>query len=138
MILSHTAEYALQATLFLAEVAEDRLYRVNEIADSLRVPRNYLSKTLHTLTRAGVLTSMRGPQGGFRLAIPAEELTLQEVIRHFHQFEGERRCLLGMENCGEGEGCAAHARWEGVALMVEAFFQETTIGQLSTDRQGPG
>ncbi len=138
LILSQTAEYALRATLFLAEVEEDRPHRVDEIATSLRVPRNYLSKTLHTLTRAGVLTSLRGPRGGFQLAIPAEELHLREVIRHFNHFVVERRCLLGMERCGEGEGCAAHARWESVALMVEAFFEETTIAQLSTDRKGDG
>ena len=136
MILSQTAEYALQATLFLADVAEDRPYRVGEIATSMRVPQNYLSKILHTLARAGVLTSLRGPRGGFQLAIPAEELSLGEVIRHFHQLTGERRCLLGRERCGEGEGCAAHSRWESVALTVETFFEETTVAQLSADRKG--
>ena len=138
LILSQTAEYALRATLFLAEVEEDRPHRVDEIAKSLEVPRNYLSKTLHALTRAGVLTSLRGPRGGFQLAVPAEELRLQEVVRPFQHFVGERRCLLGRERCGEGEGCAAHARWESVALRVEAFFEETTVAQLSTDRKGAG
>ena len=138
VFLSQTAEYALQATLFLSEVEEDRPYRVDEIAGSLDVPRNYLSKILHALTRAGVLTSLRGPRGGFQLAIPAEELPLQEVVRHFYQLTGKRRCLLGRAVCGEGEGCAAHARWEGVALMVEAFFEGTTIAHLSDDRRKAG
>ncbi len=137
MILSQTAEYALQATLFLAEVEEDRPYRVGEIAASMRVPQNYLSKVLHVLARAGILTSLRGPRGGFQLAIPAEELPLKEVVRQFHQFTGERRCLLGRERCGEGEGCAAHPRCESVALTVEAFFAETTVAQLSPGRKGP-
>lgn len=138
MILSQTAEYALQATLFLSEVEEDRPYRVDEIAGGLDVPRNYLSKILHALTRAGVLTSLRGPRGGFQLAIPATDLSLKEVIRHFDRFAGKRRCLLGRETCGAERGCAAHSRWEGVALTVETFFEETTIAQLSTDRTGSG
>src|SRR5690606_6227227 len=67
-MLSDTAEYALRATLYIAQHANDtRLVRTDETAQALGVPRNYLSKILHVLARHGVLSSTRGPLGGFRL-----------------------------------------------------------------------
>ncbi|MER3406797.1 MAG: Rrf2 family transcriptional regulator, partial [Chloroflexota bacterium] len=66
-LLSSTAAYALRTVLFIAERG-DRPASGKEIAGSLKLPRNYLSKTLHRLTREGILTSRRGPGGGFRLA----------------------------------------------------------------------
>ena len=57
-MLSRTAEYALRAVLFLADSGEPA--NVERIAERLRVPRNYLSKTLHRLAREGVLASTRG------------------------------------------------------------------------------
>ncbi|HSH75920.1 MAG TPA: Rrf2 family transcriptional regulator, partial [Longimicrobiales bacterium] len=74
MILSQTAVYALKATLRLAEQEPGGRMRVDDIAAELDVPRNYLSKILHTLAREGLLSSSRGPGGGFELARPATEL----------------------------------------------------------------
>ena len=68
-MLSKTSRYALGATAALAERWDEGCaIRVGDIAADLDVPRNYLSKILHQLSRAGVLTSERGPKGGFRLA----------------------------------------------------------------------
>ena len=61
MILSQTATYALKAVLFLVESRDADLARAEDIAAALKVPRNYLSKILHTLARDGILTSTRGP-----------------------------------------------------------------------------
>ena len=69
MILSKSAKYALRATLCLAECEGERPMPVDEIAERLDVPRNYLSKILHILARTGTLDSTRGPGGGFRLAV---------------------------------------------------------------------
>jgi len=76
MWLNSTAQSALRAVLHIAEHAGRGAVRVDDIAASLHCPRNYLSKTLHALTRAGVLRSTRGPRGGFQLAEPPERLTL--------------------------------------------------------------
>ena len=129
MLLSHTSEYALRALIFIA--AQERPVRVGEVASAVGVPRNYLSKTLHRLVRAGVLASTRGPAGGFRLAVPAERLTLHGIVALFAD-EHERRCLLGRGNCGEVPECPAHARWSPVALQLREFFDTTTLAALLT------
>ena len=127
MLLSHTSEYALRAVLHIA--ARGGPVSVGEIARAVGVPRNYLSKTLNQLARAGVLASARGPAGGFRLAVPPGELTLQGVVAPFAARNG-RRCLLGRGTCGEVPECAAHARWGPVASTMRDFFTTTTVADL--------
>ena len=94
MWLNSTAQNALRAVLFIADAGGAVPVRVDDIAAALECPRNYLSKTLHTLTRVGVLTSLRGRHGGFLLADAPTDLILARIIEPF-QPAGERRCLLG-------------------------------------------
>jgi Rrf2 family protein len=135
MLLPQTAEYALRATIRIADhqrAAPGAWVRVGDIAAAVDVPRNYLSKTLHQLVRAGVLVSTRGPAGGFRLAVPADELTLARVATVFAagaEPHGQR-CLLGTGPCGANPDCPVHTRWKPVATRVAAFFGSTTIGDV--------
>jgi len=133
-MLSQTAEYALRTVLYLAAEKQDSLFRVSEIAADLDVPRNYLSKTLHQLVRAGVLTSSRGKHGGFRLAKSPAKLTLAEVVAPFDGPTGARICLLGRTACSDSNPCPAHGRWKTVSTKVSTFFRVTTVGDLL---QGP-
>jgi Rrf2 family protein len=136
-MLSQTAEYALRAVLYLAERADDRTVRVGEMAQALRIPRNYLSKILHLLGRAGVLTSTRGKTGGFQLAVPADRLRLAAIIAPFDRVDERRRCLLGRPQCSDRTACAVHSRWKEVADTVATFFRETTVAELLSDAAVP-
>ena len=130
MCLSSTAQQAIHAVLCVARGGAEPL-RVDGIAAATGFPRNYLSKTLHTLSRAGVLTSERGPRGGFRLAQAPERLTLAVIIAPFSR--PGRRCLLGRPTCSDRNPCAAHARWSEVASGIEEYFSTTTIATLLED-----
>ncbi len=132
MWLSTTAQNSLYAVLCIAGSADDGPVRVDEIAAVLGAPRNYLSKTLHTLARAGVLRSGRGPAGGFQLVDRPERLTLARVIAPFEPLS-ERRCIVGRPACGDAHPCAAHRRWSSIAASVEEFFNKTTIATLLSE-----
>jgi Rrf2 family iron-sulfur cluster assembly transcriptional regulator len=129
MWISGTTQYAIRAVLFVAEHGADEPVRVDSIAAALQVPRNYLSKTLHALARAGVLKSGRGPRGGFQLAFPPAQLSLARVAEPFDDLAA-RRCLLGRTNCGWKNPCSVHPRWEAVSNQLQSFFRETTIADL--------
>lgn len=134
MLLSQTAEYALRAVLHLAAHPAGRSVRVPELAAATGVPRNYLSKTLHQLVRAGVLRSTRGPAGGFRLAGDAAGLTLEQIVAPFADRDA-RRCLMHDRPCGVAP-CAVHSRWAPVAHRLDAFFGTTTVADLTGDAAG--
>ena len=129
MWLNSTAQNALRAVLYIAEHAADGPVRVDDVAASLRCPRNYLSKTLHALARAGVLRSARGPKGGFQLVDSPDRLALARVVRPFEP-AGERRCLMGRATCGDAHPCLVHHRWSRTAAAVEDFFDHTTVADL--------
>ena len=129
MLVSQTVEYALRAVLQIARDPDGAPVRVGDIAEALDVPRNYLSKTLHRLARAGILTSARGPTGGFQLTTAPEDLPLAEIAAPFVAV-GQRTCLLGQPACGDDRPCAAHSRWKLVTQQAEDFFSQTTIADL--------
>lgn len=136
-MLSQTAEYALRAMVHLARKEKDgTALRAEEIATDLHVPRNYLSKILHSLAREGLLDSTRGPHGGFRLSAPAGEIQLSRVIEVFEPelLADDQRCLMGRTLCSDDEPCPAHGRWKEVSRAVQAFFHRTTLGDLAGDR----
>jgi Rrf2 family protein len=127
-MLTQTAEYALRAVLFVALHQGESPVRVDQISAALGIPRNYLSKVMHVLARTGVLRSSRGPRGGFVLALPAEEITLAEVIAPFDPLED--RCLLMRRHCSDQNPCIAHSHWREVAVRLRGFFRQTTVGDL--------
>jgi len=131
VILSRTAVYALKATLCLADPAVDGPLRVDDIAERLDVPRNYLSKILHVLARNRVLESTRGPGGGFTLRVAPDRVPLSDIVRHFDTLTDDSACLLGKERCSDSDPCPAHAEWKSVARSVQDFFSNTTLADLA-------
>lgn len=129
MWISGTTRYAINAVLYVAQQNGERPVRVEEAARALGMPKNYLSKTLYALARAGILRSLRGPRGGFRLAVLPERLSLLEIARPFEDIEA-RRCLLGRPQCGTAEPCPLHSRWEATSRALQEFFRTTTVADL--------
>lgn len=80
-MLSQKAKYALQAVLVMAARADDIPVHIADIAASEGIPRKFLEAILLELRKHGVLTSRRGPGGGYRLARPADQIHFGEIIR---------------------------------------------------------
>lgn len=119
-VLSLTAEYALRAVLALAAAGGERPLRADEIADRIGAPRNYMSKTLNALAKAGIVRSRRGPAGGFMLAVSPEVLTVERIAQTFSAERPPERCLLGDRPCSPDSPCAAHSRWTAVLTAARA------------------
>ena len=130
-MLPRTAEYAVRAAVLLARHYGERLVSADEIATVVGAPRNYLSKTLNTLVRSGVLTSMRGPGGGFALAKTPDLISVAEVIDVFADAQPRpQRCLLEDRPCDALFPCAAHRRWVTITRIAREPLVATTIGEL--------
>ena len=129
-MFSTTADYAVRAILILAREGGDRPLRTEEIADATGAPRNYLSKTLHALSRAKILTSTRGPRGGFMLAIPPDRLTLARIVDVFDEPRPQLRCMLGRVPCNPAKPCAVHDHWTAIVASRRAPLATTTVADL--------
>lgn len=129
-MLSQTAEHAMRAVLYLAQRAPGEAVPAEAIAEALDAPRSYLSKTLAALARQGIVSSMRGPTGGFRLAVAPERLTVEEVVRAFDEPRARAACLLGGKPCRDDAPCAAHYRWKAVTEDAREPLRRTTVADL--------
>ncbi len=80
MQLTSFSDYALRVLMF-AQAAGDRLVTIAEMAEAYDISRAHLMKVVNALTRAGYLHAVRGRSGGLRLAMPASEIVLGDVVR---------------------------------------------------------
>ena len=129
-MLSQTTEHAIRALLYLAGHADGETVSAERIAQALGAPANYLAKTLNTLAKHRLVTGTRGPSGGFRLAMPAEAVTLAAVAEVFEAEPRIAACLLGDRPCDALHPCAAHYRWLAVRESTRAPLRRTTLADL--------
>jgi Rrf2 family protein len=81
MRISAKADYAVRAAVELAASAGERPVKAERIATAQEIPLNFLENILGELRHAGIVRSYRGAEGGFRLAKPASEIAIADVIR---------------------------------------------------------
>jgi len=120
----------MEAALVIARQPAGEPVRAAELAGSLDLPSNYLSKILNSLVHAGVLRSDRGPTGGFRLALEPSAITVEDVIGRFEDVGASRRCFLGRGRCSDTDSCPMHDQWKQVSRPMFDFFHETTLADL--------
>jgi Rrf2 family protein len=128
MKLSDGVEWSLHCATLLAALPPDATLPGKALAEYHGVSESYLQKHLQALTRAGLLESVPGPKGGFRLAKPADQITLLDVLEAVEGTESAFRCTE-IRQCGPAAleprayrlPCAinvtmlrAEAAWKGV------------------------
>jgi Rrf2 family protein len=127
-MISQTTEYALRAVVYLAQHA-DESWTTKQIAAATRVPAGYLSKVLQGLSRAGLITSQRGRQGGFQPTGDPKEVSVLEVVNTVEPIRRITRCPLNLASHGV-ELCPLHRTLDDTIAMVEAKFSQTRLSQL--------
>lgn len=134
-MFSQTTEYALRAVVFLADnVAGART--TQEIAAATKVPRDYLSKVLRELGRAGIVTAQRGKNGGFCLAHAPEQLTILDVVDAVDPLQRIRTCPLGLRT-HQTRLCRLHRRLDDAMQHVENELRAATVAEMMQP-EGPG
>jgi Rrf2 family iron-sulfur cluster assembly transcriptional regulator len=130
-MLSRRCTYGLQAALYLAAQPGEGFIAIREVSEGLGLSQAFLTKVLQHLTRCGLMTSLRGPNGGVALARPAEEIRLLDVVL---ALDGERRlaaCLLGLPGCGTDRPCLLHDRWCPLRSSLHDVLAATTVADLA-------
>jgi Rrf2 family protein len=122
--VSRKIDYGLRAMIYLASVSEGAVVPFREIARAMDIPQDFLAKILKTLVNGGLVQSVRGAHGGYRLGRPAREVSFLDVIE---AVEGPVRlnvCLsdAGKESCGLSPSCTMYSVWkQGQERMLEVY-----------------
>ena len=133
VIFSKSCEYALQASLYLAQQPRDRYALLRDISDRLDIPYHFLSKILQTLVRGGVVISSKGASGGFALARSPKEIALVDIVR---AVDGEKfldACMLGFPECGDKNPCPIHSQWKRAKGIILTILNQKKLSELSKE-----
>ena len=96
IIFSRQCEYALQAVLYLALKPKGEMTSIRELTNKLEIPYHFVAKILQDLTRKKLLTSHKGPSGGFALGMSAKEITIFKIIEETSpKFFVKQKILVG-------------------------------------------
>jgi Rrf2 family protein len=131
MRISAKADYAVRAVAELAAADGDKPVKAERIATAQGIPLNFLENILGELRHAGVVRSHRGAEGGFRLAKPADQLTVADVIR---AVEGPLASVRGgPPEDAEYEGAASSLPrvWIAVRANLRRVLEQVTIADLA-------
>lgn len=101
------------------------------IADACDIPAPYLAKTIHVLSRAGIVTTQRGIGGGVTLARDPAGITLYELCELTADPAIQARCMLGTGPCTDERACPAHAFATSQRRARLEFLRTTTVADIA-------
>jgi Rrf2 family protein len=128
-LITRDTDYAIRALLFLAR-QRDRTVSVTDLVGSLKIPRPFLRKIMQTMNKKGVLSSHKGNGGGFRLARPADQIFILDLVRIFQGSTTLNQCLFKKRLCPDRSGCPLKKKIESLEKYVFSELRKTTIAGL--------
>ena len=137
MKLSTKGRYAVMAMIDLAGHGAERPVALGEIAERQQISLAYLEQLFARLRRKALVVSARGPGGGYRLAKPADETTIAEVLSAAGEPLRATRCtgadsILGCMR--GGVRCLTHDLWEETGRRIEGYFASVSLADVLDGR----
>ena len=131
MRISAKADYAVRAAVELAAAPDERPVKAERIATSQDIPLNFLENILGELRHAGIVRSQRGADGGFRLARPADRVTVADVIR---AVDGPLATVRGgppEDSAYPGVALALPRVWIAVRKNLRSVVEQVTLADVA-------
>ena len=136
MRLSTKIKYTLRAITELANYYGKRPITIKWIAARQEISISYLEQILSQMRKAGFITSVKGPGGGYKLAHPPEKIKLYDIIK---LLDGEKfifTCLKqAIYKCEGVNLCIPERYWEDMAEALERFLRDITVADICTEQK---
>jgi len=129
MKLTTKGRYAVTAMLDLALHAQSNPISLAEISNRQEISLSYLEQLFSRLRKQGLVSSTRGPGGGYRVAKPLEDVAVSEIIKAVNESVDATQCA-GKENCHSHGRCLTHDLWEGLSEQIEEFLSGVSLKDL--------
>ena len=132
MHVTAKVDYAVRAMVELAH--RDTSAQMDQLAEAQEIPPSFLRGILAELRRAGLLASQSGPSGGYRLARPASQITIAQIIRAVEGPLAQVRGLPPNEVAYPGPAAPMQDVWIAVRANLRAVLDHTTIAQIASGK----
>lgn len=133
MKISTRGRYALRFMIDLAQHSSSEYIPLRDISKRQNISIKYLEQITSLLSKFGILTSTRGPQGGYKLTKPANEYTIGSILRITEGSLAPVACLETPSNtCERAASCSTLKLWEGLNKAVNDYLDSITLESLAT------
>ena len=131
MKLSTKGRYGLSAMIDLAVYSENEAVSLNSIAERQHISEGYLEQLMAKLKKAGLVTSIRGASGGYRLARPAAEVSVGDILRALEGSLKAVECPVEQaKGCEESSFCVTKYVWERMNASIQKTVDEIKLSDL--------
>lgn len=133
-MFSKACEYAIRAVIYISirSIAGSKL-SIKEIAKEIDSPLHFTAKILQTLSREGIISSIKGPNGGFYIKPKAKPITINAVVKAIDGDDVLHSCTLGLKECSDKFPCPIHHQIKSYKNIVRDVVKSTTVQQLAQD-----
>ncbi len=132
-MVSKTCENAIRALLFVAQKSKAGVrVGVKEIARSIDSPEPFIAKILQDLGRKGLVSSAKGPNGGFYLDANGLRQSLADIVNAIDGDKLFTGCGLGLRSCSAKRPCPIHDEFVEVRARIKTMMQKATLGDYNT------
>ena len=135
MELHTRGRYAVMAMADLAKYGGGPAVALVQISERQNLPLAYLEQLFVKLRAAGLIESVRGRAGGYRLAQPAGAIAVADILDAVEEGTRMTRCgIEGVEGCVGNERCLTHGLWQALGGQIRGFLTRVTLDDVIADR----
>ena len=133
-MLSNASKYSIKAVLFLAEKSDEtNKLSVQIIAETLKIPKPFIAKLLQQLSKAQMISSTKGPNGGFYLTDEDKNHSICDIIEVIDGPNFFHGCFMGLTSCDDNNPCPVHPIVGAFKENILKQFKEKTINNFSKE-----
>jgi Rrf2 family protein len=133
VLLSNAGEYAVRAMLHLASLETNKVIKIVEISKTWDIPESFLRKILVSLSKAGLVVSSRGVNGGYSLARPTHKITLLDIVIAIEGNIYLNKCMMAPEMCENIDWCPVHNVWTKAQHAYSEVLNSTTLEDFNSN-----
>lgn len=133
-MLTNQSKYAIRAVLYLAVYTdENKKMGSKEVAETIKVPAPFLAKILQKLVKSNLISSTKGPRGGFYLTEKDSLNTMLDIVACIDGLGLLSECFLGLPKCGDENPCAVHHLVSPFKETIQKGMGDKTLKEFAKE-----
>ena len=131
--INRQTDYAIRVILALAKQGDQALLPTSKIQREMLIPRALSLRVVAELARGKFIVTYPGREGGLRLARPAAEINLRQIVMYFERNFTVSECLHGRSTCPFDDSCPVRCRWARLQALILQELENTTFDELARE-----
>jgi len=131
--INRQTDYAIRVILALAKEGDEAMLPTSQVQQEMLIPKALSLRVVATLAKGDFIITYPGRDGGLKLARPAAEINLRQVVTHFEKNFTVSECLHNQESCPFDDSCPVRCRWARLQALILQELENTSFDELARE-----